>query len=410
MLANICISISYHHFQPEFCPLAQNFEFVMKPKILFMMYMPPPVHGAAMVGKYIHDSELVNKTFDCHYINLMLATDLSNVGKGSFKKLGVYICLIKQIIQEIRKIRPELCYVTVNATGGPFYKDFIIIQLLKIFKCKIVVHYHNKGVSTRQNRLLDNILYRSFFKNLMVILLAETLYQDIRKYVKRENVFICPNGIPDLSLKQQIIDKNNKIPQILFLSNLLIEKGVWVLLDACQILKRKGYIFQCNFIGKETAEINESIFTEAVETRKLSGIVHFLGGKYGEEKSFYFQNADLFVFPTHYYNECFPLVLLEAMQYQLPVISTAEGGISEIIEHGYTGFIVKKQDSEDLVEAIEKLLLNSSLRIKMGEVGYIRFKENFTLEKFEIKFVNILTQILENSNVMYKQPLRSMNI
>ena len=41
----------------------------MKPKILFVMYMPPPVHGAAMVGQYIHDSKLINREFDCHYIN-----------------------------------------------------------------------------------------------------------------------------------------------------------------------------------------------------------------------------------------------------------------------------------------------------------------------------------------------------
>ena len=37
------------------------------PRILFIMHMPPPVHGAAMVGKYIHDSRLVNEAFDCRY-------------------------------------------------------------------------------------------------------------------------------------------------------------------------------------------------------------------------------------------------------------------------------------------------------------------------------------------------------
>lgn len=34
----------------------------MKSKVLFIMHMPPPVHGAAMVGKYIHDSRLINET------------------------------------------------------------------------------------------------------------------------------------------------------------------------------------------------------------------------------------------------------------------------------------------------------------------------------------------------------------
>lgn len=45
----------------------------MKSKILFIMHMPPPVHGAAMMGKYIHDSKLINDKFECHYINLTTA-------------------------------------------------------------------------------------------------------------------------------------------------------------------------------------------------------------------------------------------------------------------------------------------------------------------------------------------------
>ena len=53
----------------------------MKPKILFIMHMPPPVHGAAMVGQYIHDSKLINREFDCHYINLTTAKNLQDIGK-----------------------------------------------------------------------------------------------------------------------------------------------------------------------------------------------------------------------------------------------------------------------------------------------------------------------------------------
>ena len=52
----------------------------MKPKILFVMHMPPPVHGAAMVGQFIHDSQLINSSFDCHYVNLaaiMIQVDIN---------------------------------------------------------------------------------------------------------------------------------------------------------------------------------------------------------------------------------------------------------------------------------------------------------------------------------------------
>lgn len=50
-------------------------------KVLFILHLPPPVHGASMVGKYIHDSETINNTFECHYLNLTLAKDINDIGK-----------------------------------------------------------------------------------------------------------------------------------------------------------------------------------------------------------------------------------------------------------------------------------------------------------------------------------------
>ena len=52
----------------------------MKPKILFILHLPPPIHGAAMMGKYIQESELVNSSFDCFCINLATAGSLSDIG------------------------------------------------------------------------------------------------------------------------------------------------------------------------------------------------------------------------------------------------------------------------------------------------------------------------------------------
>ena len=169
----------------------------MKPKILFIMHMPPPVHGAAMVGQYIHDSKLINGEFDCHYINLTTAKNLQDIGKVGMRKLFDFFKLLRKIRHEVKVVKPQLVYVTPNACGGAFYKDFVVVQMLKRLGCQVVVHYHNKGVTTRQNRFLDNFLYQRFFKGIKVILLSECLYDDVKKYVKREDVFVCPNGIPE---------------------------------------------------------------------------------------------------------------------------------------------------------------------------------------------------------------------
>lgn len=170
----------------------------MSPKILFIMHMPPPVHGAAMVGQYIHDSKLVNEKFEGHYINLTTAKNLQDIGKVGIRKLVDFVMLLRRIRKSLMAIRPDLVYVTPNACGGAFYKDYIVVQMIKRMGCQVVVHYHNKGVATHQKKLLDNILYQRFFKGIKVILLSECLYSDVMKYVKRENVFVCPNGIPEV--------------------------------------------------------------------------------------------------------------------------------------------------------------------------------------------------------------------
>jgi glycosyltransferase involved in cell wall biosynthesis len=102
-----------------------------------------------------------------------------------------------------------------------------------------------------------------------------------------------------------------------------------------------------------------------------AGFVEITGPRYGEEKYGELRKADLFVFPT--YNDAFPLVTLEAMQFALPVISTNEGGVPDIVNDGETGFLVERQNVEQLAEKIALLLQNKELRQMMGQKGYERF-------------------------------------
>lgn len=371
-----------------------------KYNILFILHLPPPVHGAAMVGKYIKDSVLINSEFGCHYINLAIASSIENIGKVGIKKLWKFLQLLHSIRREVKRINPDYVYITPNAKGGAFYKEWVIVMMLKMMGCRIVAHYHNKGVSSRQDKWLDNWMYRRFFKNIKVILLAEALYFDIQKYVRREDVYICPNGIPVEELQNSgasVEKKNRNVPQLLFLSNLLVDKGVLVLLDALKGLKDKGCFFVCNFVGGETADIDAKRFVAEVDRRGLNEMAFYKGKKYGQDKDEEFEGADLFVFPTFYHNECFPLVLLEAMQYGLPCISTNEGGISGIIKDGENGFIVGRKDVHSLADKIEILLTDKELRIRMGNAGKEKFQKEFTLEVFEKRFVEILSQVSTNS-------------
>lgn len=126
----------------------------------------------------------------------------------------------------------------------------------------------------------------------------------------------------------------------------------------------------------------------------IANIAFYWGKKYGADKEAFFRNTDIFVFPTYYPNECFPLVLLEAMQQGLPCISTVEGGIPAIIEDGKTGLLVKRQDADDLANKIAWTIEHPSEREGMGDNGIKKFRSDFTLARFENKFKEVVSEAL----------------
>lgn len=186
--------------------------------------------------------------------------------------------------------------------------------------------------------------------------------------------------------------------RMVFLSNLLESKGIMDLLDALRLLQQRGCKFVCDIVGAETAEISIDRLNEEICKRELDKDVKYKGSMYGEDKQQELKEADIFVFPTYYSNECFPLVLLEAMAHGVPCVSTGEGAITDIIDDGKTGLIVKKNNPQDLADKIESLINDEALRKRMGAEGRKKFEQNYTLECFEQQFIQCIKTILSDYN------------
>ena len=122
--------------------------------------------------------------------------------------------------------------------------------------------------------------------------------------------------------------------------------------------------------------------------RGLEDVAFYHGRKNGAEKADAFEKCDIFVFPS--YNETFGLVLLEAMSYRKPIVTTNEGGIPDIVKDGENGLIAERKNPESLAECIARLLDDKEARLKMGENGYQKLMAYFTEEKFENNLIKIL--------------------
>lgn len=384
-------------------------------KILFLLHIPPPVHGSSVVGLSIKESAIINKKFNCNYIDLLASQNVAETGTVNLNKLiGFTVTWVKVLVAIIKK-RPDLCYFALTTTGVAFFKDLILVALLRIFRIKCIYHLHNKGISLLQHKPIYNACYKFVFKNAEVILLSDHLYSDISTFVPKSKVHICPNGISDQLKNEVQLDSlfinqtpenirkypienqekdSNKVNHILFLSNLIESKGVFILLEACALLKKKKIRFKCTFIGGES-DISASQLRNKIDQLHLNQQVIYEGKKYGTEKEKAFLIADIFAFPTYYPNECFPLVLLEAMSYSLPVVSTYEGGIQDIVDVDITGILVLQKNVSALADKLEKLINNPEMCRQMGIAGRKKYEHEFTLDIFENRLSKILQQVIE---------------
>ncbi len=360
-----------------------------------MIHLPPPMQNSSIIGELVKESQLISNSFQSRYINLLLSRTVNETGKASITKFARFIIIWFDLLGKLIYTKPNLCYYTLSVSGIAFYKDCVMVMLLRIFQIKTIYHLHYKGIRLNQKKKINDFLYRFIFKNSSVILPTEQLYLDVEKYILPWKIYYCPNGIKDYQMETKLMSiTESKVLKILFLSNLLTTKGVFDLIEACSILKRRGCNFKCDFIGGE-GNITEEQFNAHVKQKGLSDNVKYRGKRFGKLKELAYEQADVFVLPTYHPNECSPLVILEAMRHSLPVISTFEGGIPEMVKDGITGFLTPQRDANALAEKLNVLIRHPQLRKQMGNEGRIKYENNFTLSIFEHKLLSILEEMVK---------------
>jgi glycosyltransferase involved in cell wall biosynthesis len=262
-----------------------------------------------------------------------------------------------------------------------------------------VYHLHNKGINEQSKKVLQRLLYRVVFNNTHIIHLSKSLIENELYNLKLKGAcfYIVPNGISFKEIKNiELLKRDTKKVQLIFVSNFMPEKGLFELLDAFQILKESYTNITLSLVGPFYKNTEKQIKKYFDLNNKFNNDIQYHGALFGDEKRKILGRSDIFVFPSWFKEECFPLVILEAMAAGLPVVTTDVGVIKEIIDDGKNGYIIPCRDKKLLVQRIENLIIDRQLRVTMGKKAREKFEKQYSLTEFE-----------QNIHVVFKEILSS---
>lgn len=362
-------------------------------RILIIAQTPPPFHGQSIMQKHLVDANW--KWCKKDFVRMNFSNEINEVGVFRIKKLWQLISLIDRV----RKKRISNVDLIYYPPGGPnripIYRDIILLSFLKLFSKKIILHFHAGGINNifkKVTKFESYFIKKAFAKADGAVVLTDWLKQEI-EWCDPKKIFVVGNGIEDVFHKFQKT-RTNKNTTFLFVGNLKKEKGIFTLLEAAVVLKNLGENFKINFIGSFHYEFEQKNFFDFVEQNKLNDCICYLGTKNGDDKWREFEKADVFCLPT-YETEAMPISIIEAMMFEMPVITTRWRSIPDLIKHEENGLLFEPDNASQLASCMQKLIHAENERRIMGQKGRAKYIQNFTvdvhLKKMEKSFMELLT-------------------
>jgi colanic acid/amylovoran biosynthesis glycosyltransferase len=193
-------------------------------------------------------------------------------------------------------------------------------------------------------------------------------------------------------------DPADRPPRIVSVGRLIEKKGMEVLVDACAILRSRGIDFSCEIGGSGPLA---PALEERIVRHSLTSQVRLCGPLPQQEVRALVQGAAVFAAPcvvgADGNRDGLPTVLLEAMALGTPCVSTDVTGIPEALQNGVTGLMVPQHDAGALADALQRLLEDAGLRVRLAEAARRLVEDQFDIRRNSVALREVFGLALEEA-------------
>lgn len=348
--------------------------------ILLVGQTPPPHHGQSVVTGMLFDHGWGDLKVE--RLRMAYSDRIDAVGKAGFRKVVHLFELVLKTWWIVLKERPRiLYYLPASANRVPVVRDIIYLGLVRRLFPKTVFHYHAGGLPEYLENagLLGRVGRRMYSDADLSIEISETEQPPGRLFAAKKTVYVA-NGL-DVELLARSRPDDAEL-RVLFLGALNEGKGVLDIIRATKIARRKGCQFEVVMVGAWASGTFKQQAEALVADEGLADVIVFPGPMKGGEKWQAYADADVFIFPSHYEAENFPLVLIEAMAFGLPIISTHWRGIPQLVGDSGAALLSAINAPEQYAASLVSLCQSSALRREMGERARAHYLNRFTRDVF----------------------------
>ncbi len=291
--------------------------------------------------------------------------------------------LFKSYLQFIYHLpSAKIIHIHLSEPGSAMRKLLYFFPALLLGK-KTIVHFHAFSPDTTINGSKQWVYRYIFSRAKKVIVLSNSWKEAVNKVFSLDNIEVvynpCTTVINDKQYKRQ--------KQILYAGAINARKGYADMIRAFAKIADKHKDWKIVFAGNGEVEQGKLLAKEqGIETQ-----CKFLGWVNGEQKDKAFKEASIFCLPS--YAEGFPMAVLDAWSYGLPVITTPVGGIPDVAQNGENMLVFPPGNIDKLAEYMHLLITDEGCYEKITEASIDFAKNKFSIKEINAQIGNIYNEL-----------------